>query len=79
MNLYLISQDQNTGWDTYDSAVVCAHDEEEARSIHPSPYDKDFKSDTWCNSPAHVKVKWIGIAAVEYDEPGIICTSFNAG
>ena len=24
MNLYLLTQDVNMGWDTYDSAIVCA-------------------------------------------------------
>ena len=35
MNIYLISQDKNNGYDTYDSAVVFAESEEEARLIHP--------------------------------------------
>ena len=38
MKLYLISQDVNDGYDTYDSAVVAAESEEDARSIHPSPF-----------------------------------------
>lgn len=36
MNLYLISQTENIGYDTYDSAVVCAESEEEAKNIYPS-------------------------------------------
>lgn len=35
MNLYLISQDKNRGYDTYSSAVVAAKNEEHARHIHP--------------------------------------------
>ncbi len=35
MNLYLISQDRNNGYDTYDSAVVAADTEEEAIRTHP--------------------------------------------
>jgi len=31
MKLFLISQDENDGYDTYDSAVVCAKDEEAAK------------------------------------------------
>jgi hypothetical protein len=38
MKLWLISQDVNTGYDTYDSAVVAAETEEQARLIHPSQY-----------------------------------------
>lgn len=36
MNLYLISQTINSGYDTYDSAVVIAENEEAARRVCPS-------------------------------------------
>ena len=36
MNLYLITQDQNRGYDTYESAVVAAETEEQAKSINPA-------------------------------------------
>ena len=35
LNLYLISQTVNNYYDTFDSAVVAARDEEDAKSIHP--------------------------------------------
>lgn len=35
MNLYLISQSQWTGYDTFDSAVVVAESEDAARDMHP--------------------------------------------
>ena len=38
MKLYLIQQNTNCAYDTYDSAVVIATSEEEARYIHPSKY-----------------------------------------
>lgn len=38
MNLYLITQDVNTNYETFDSAVVVASCEGDARLIHPSPY-----------------------------------------
>ena len=38
MKLYLIGQNINCGYDTYDSAVVIATSEEEARRIHPSKH-----------------------------------------
>lgn len=38
--LWLISQDEKTGYDIYDSAVVVADTEEEARFIDPS--DQQF-------------------------------------
>lgn len=36
MNLYLISQDKNNDYDTYDSAVVAAKSPQDAKEIHPS-------------------------------------------
>lgn len=39
MKIYKISQDVNNDYGTYDSAVVYAKDEEEAKSIHPNGKD----------------------------------------
>ena len=36
MNLYFLSQHESKGWDTYDSVVVAAENEEEARKICPA-------------------------------------------
>ena len=38
MKLYLISQDVNDGYDTYDSAVVAAESEQDARETHLSSF-----------------------------------------
>lgn len=38
MKLYRISQDENDGYDTYDSAVVAAISEDEAKKIDPSGF-----------------------------------------
>ena len=43
MNIYLLSQSKNTGYDTWDSCVVIAKDEEEARMTHP--YYRYFTDD----------------------------------
>lgn len=43
MKLYLISQKVNNDYDTYDSAVVVAKDEEEAKKIHPDGDTFDYK------------------------------------
>lgn len=74
MNLYLISQDVYTGYDTYDSAVVAADTEEEARLIHPAG-DYDFG---WPSDRSVVNVRLIGIAQPDV-ERGVVCASFNAG
>jgi len=36
MNIYKIWVDKPLGWDTYDSAIVVASNEEAARHIHPA-------------------------------------------
>jgi len=58
MNIYKISQNVNNGYNTYDSAVVYAKNEEEAKRIHPSYiweddgvfYDED-KKEFWGKCP----------------------------
>lgn len=75
MNLYRISQNWNTGYDTYDSAVVAAESEDEARLIHPS--EMRYSTSSWCD-PAAVEVTLIG-KAVDGTISGVICASYNAG
>lgn len=81
MNIYKIEQSVNNGYDTYDSAVVAAPDEETARNIHPGgpahSQDAEWGLDLWAPSE-HVKVTFLGIAA-GFIEPGVIVSSFNAG
>ena len=65
MNLYRISQDKHNDYDTYDSAVVAADDEAEARMTHPSGNGWDGVErgyGTWANAE-FVKVNLIGVAA----------------
>lgn len=81
--IYLISQNENTGWDTYDSAVVVAPDVKTAKRIHPMGLkwmDTSWENGMgdWCSSPAKVKVKYIG-EADDRQKIGVICASFNAG
>lgn len=81
MKLYLISQHKNTAYDTYDSAVVVAHSEDDARNTHPS-FDnrkgpQKYDIDTW-TKPEHVFVDEIGDAAPHMLR-GVVCASFNAG
>jgi hypothetical protein len=77
LKLWLISQDANNDYDTYDSAVVAAATEDEARHINPDGNWGKLWSG-WCNTPEQVTVKYIGIAT-EGVEPGIVLSSFNAG
>lgn len=78
MNLYILSQGDNTGYDAYDSCVVAAENEDEARVITPDGYPWEEQHDAWAHSPASVKVELIG-TATEGTEQGVIIASFNAG
>ena len=44
MNLYLLTQNDATGYDTYDSCVVAAESEQAARGTHPG-YTTDRRAD----------------------------------
>ena len=83
MKLWLISQTKNSGYDTYDSAVVAAETEEAARLIHPAEiadfgWPRSLSSYPSWSFPKDVKVRLIG-DAVPGTKPGSICASFNAG
>ena len=81
MKLFLISQEQNNDYDTYDSAVVAAPDEETARQMNPDngkPMEWRKQNSTWCSVPEHVAVRYLG-KAVSGTEQGVVCASFNAG
>ena len=77
MKLYLISQTEVQGFDTYDSAVVCANTEEDAKNIHPNGGVAGDSYIEWC-SPAAVTVKYLGQAEGNL-AAGVVCASFNAG
>lgn len=76
LNIYKLHQEQNTGYDTYDSCIVIAEDEVSAQNIHPSQYINWPCSD-WCDSPDHVKVELIG-KAIKGSKIGLVLASFNA-
>jgi len=77
MKLYLISQQRNTGYDSYDSAVVRAESETAAKLVHPDGDTDRFRMETWTN-PEYVDVQLIGLC-VEPCSSGVVCASFNAG
>lgn len=83
MKLFLISQDENRDYDTYDSAVVCAPDAESARLIDPAGQGGSMAKlksgySSWCSSPDKVHVQLLGDAISELPV-GVVCASFNAG
>lgn len=94
MKLFKISQIVNNGYDTYDSAVVVAEDEEKAAYTHPrgSQYFLNARN-YWATTMAgsvvehgmgvwapwdEVEVEYLGEAR-EGMEAGVVCASFNAG
>jgi hypothetical protein len=84
MKLFKIYQNINTGYDTYDSAVVVADSAEEAQKIHPNGSSDDFNMySSWVARPDLVELIYLGEVVGEPDDdiyPGaIICASFNAG
>lgn len=82
MKLWLISQKENTGYDTYDSAVVMAATADEARMMHPYGDEWDGKEDSWGTwaDADKVRVEEIGLASPSLGpSPKVICASFNAG
>ena len=92
MKLYRISQTENNGWYTYDSAVVVAENAQQAKRIVPSPqyiYDggfyyiynnqemaKEKSCPSWTN-PKNVKAEEIGETVRKAGE--VVTASFNAG
>lgn len=90
LKLWLLSQTVNTGYDTYDSCVVAAETEEDAKTIHPSKYTKvcavkanddgrhnDLGCFTW-GYQEDVKAEYLGEAKDDLAR-GVVCASFNAG
>ena len=91
MKLWRISQNANNNYDTYDSAVVAAPDEQSARRISPSAFSV-WKDNSWhflyedghttpdtssdWTMPENVKVEYIGEG--NHTAGTVICASFNA-
>ena len=77
--LYKIWQDVNHDPDTYDSAVVCAKNADEAKQISidvfVKPYCYDYSAWTTIDN---IQCEMIGSACKNMTE-GIVVSSFNAG
>ena len=95
MKLYLISQDINDGSEAFDSAVVAAESENDARTIHPAGSCVYTNGREWLALDSYGYVheyhyndwlpyKYINKIKVECigvttKDRGVICASFNAG
>ena len=94
MNIYLVHQSVNSGYDTFDRFIVVAENEEIAKHTSPSGFyiwknevwnfcysDGTYKPSShnaWC-LPNEVQVTLIGKADEKYNETTVILNSFNAG
>lgn len=83
MNLYLVSQNANVGYDTFDSFVVCCENEEVARNTNPHDgqpinWKDNWTTSGWCNRIEDVQVMFLGVADLSV-ERGVVCASYNAG
>jgi hypothetical protein len=75
MNIYLVSQNVNNGYDTYDAFVVYARDENEAKRIRK--LDRDPYG-SWVTKVSDIEVTLLGHAPNQKTS-GEILGSFNAG
>jgi hypothetical protein len=82
MKLFLLTQRDNTGYDTYDSMIVTAPDEGMAVSMNPYgetyPTEGWDLSGSWARRPDYVRCEYLGEAS-EGSATGVVLASFNAG
>lgn len=79
MKIWKLTQSDNSGWDTYDSIIVAAETESEAKNIMPdehAAFGKHYNS--WASSIDGVNAECIG-EAIKGTVSGLILASFNAG
>lgn len=74
--LWLLRQNDNNWYDTYDSCVVAAMNSEEARQISPSG-TFGVKS-RWALSPESVTAEKLGVTQ-KHREGQVLISSYNAG
>ena len=80
MKLYLLEQNENNDYDTYDSCLVCAENEADARTINPN--GEEFKEGErwkgWALRKESITCEEIG-EANDKQKIGVIISSYNAG
>lgn len=91
LNIYLLTQSTNRGYDTFDSCIAVAPDEAMARLLHPRG-DRYWNGREWAwvdgtpgytseagwTDPDNVTVEHVGTAA-DGVKAGVLCASFHAG
>ena len=81
MKLFLLTQTDNKGYDTYDSCVVCAENEDEAKNIDPNgdPFEPSDSFCCWARTLKGIECEYIGEASEGIKKGTVIINSFNAG
>ena len=87
--LYLVERTDKVTWDEYDSFVVCAESEDEARRVYPSgrmffeddmsEQSKRYFKSGWTDKIETLEVICVGLASVSLENRQVICASYNAG
>lgn len=80
MKIYLLEQNVNNDYDTYDSCVVCAETEEDAKTIHPDGdmfIENNSPFSEWAFNYSNIICTELGEANAN-QERGVILASFNA-
>ncbi len=81
VNLYRLTQNDVTGFDTYSNVIVAAYTVGQAAHIRPDGRlwgeERDFPE--WTDHPENVKVELIGQAADHIKDGDILCSSYHAG
>lgn len=81
MKLYLLEQNFVIGYDTYDSVVVCAENEEKAKLISPYKMEEVTSPNaSWVgrDNIDKIKVTYLGEASSKLKK-GVIIASYKAG
>lgn len=80
--IYVIKQGKVRGYDTYDAAVVIAESKEEARRMHPSGDNDQWRTEIWRRSwvtdPEDVEVERIGVAVIG-SRKGVVVSNYKGG
>jgi hypothetical protein len=82
LNIYLVSQEECTDWDTYDSFVVAEESEEAAKERHPDGTLLSVADDwqgTWPKTSGNVTATLIGKCHGRQKKGHVFCASFKAG
>ena len=94
MNLYLLTQTKNNGYDTYDSMVIAANSEEDAKhlrfvrthlyskhvfDVRSKPVWRDYYQTDFNYDDWSLNPTITLLAIDALVEEGIVCASFNAG